>query len=131
MMRDETSLEALLDALTEAALADQALEPVLTRYPAIPRAEAHDSAVFIRRLRRSLVQVQPAPRFVTKLKVELMGAPQPSVLSPLRGLPTRVRLATGLVAVAGFVLLLRSRVRQWVPVAAGNLADEDEVKAVR
>lgn len=109
MTEQPTTLQNLLDAVTEAILNDeQDLDIIVSRY-AVPRAEVEGLINVIKRLHIVLVGVRPSRRFAQRLRQELMGQHQRNVINRLRYLPPRVQIAGGIVLVAGFMLLSRRR----------------------
>lgn len=109
MTEQPTTLQNLLDAVTEAILNDeQDLDTIVSRY-AVPRAEVEGLINVIKRLHIVLVGVRPSRRFAQRLRQELMGQHQRNVINRLRYLPPRVQIAGGIVLVAGFMLLSRRR----------------------
>jgi hypothetical protein len=131
-MASQYPLDDLLSAITDELIAGKDnLEPVLARHNA-PNSSASRTQVegfvrLIRRLNRTLVPVQPSPRFVNRLKAELVGTQEPDLVAQVRGLPPRVRIAAGLVAAAGFVLLLRRRLLGIAPASK----DEAEIRVTQ
>lgn len=102
-------IEDLLSAVTDALLAEESdLNAIVARYD-VPRRDVLGFVQIIRRLHVTLVGVQPSRRFVRRLKLSLMGAPDRNVLSRMRHLPARVQIAAGVALVAGFMLLSRRR----------------------
>jgi hypothetical protein len=101
------------------------LDTIVSRY-AVPRGELEGLVNVIRKLHVVLIGVRPSRRFAQKLRQELMGQRQQSVINRLRYLPPRVQIAGGIVLVAGFMLLQRRR-------AAASLAEPDgqEMPALR
>jgi hypothetical protein len=109
-MSSQSTLEDLLSAVTDALLLeDQPIEPIIARYD-VDRAQVRTFVTLIDRLHRTLTGVQPSPRFVNKLKADLMGSHQRGVLARMRYLPPRVQVAAGFVAVIGFILLAHRRI---------------------
>jgi hypothetical protein len=108
-----TSIEDLLSAVTDALLAEDEgdLKQVTARYRG-PQADVEHYVSLIRRLHLSLAGVQPSPRFVRRLKHDLMGTPDRNVVSRMRHLPARVQIAAGVALVAGFMLFSRRRMLQ-------------------
>ena len=125
MTEQPTTLQNLLDAVTEAIISDgENLDDIVQRY-AVPRADVEGLINVIRRLHVVLVGVRPSRRFAQRLRQELMGQHQRNVINRLRYLPPRVQIAGGIVLVAGFMLLSRRRY--------ASLADDEpqEAPAVR
>lgn len=102
-------LEDLLSAVTDALLAgEDNLDTVIARYD-VPPSTVENLVLFIQRLHQTLVGVQPSPRFVHKLKHELIGTTDSGLVSRVRYLPVRVQVAAGVVAIVGFMLLAHRR----------------------
>jgi hypothetical protein len=117
-MASQNPLEDLLSAVTDALLAgEDNLDAIVAQYD-VPRSTVENLVSFIRRLHQTLVGVQPSPRFVQKLKRELIGTPQAGLVSRVRYLPARVQIAAGVVAIAGFMLLTRRRLQDIAAVAS-------------
>jgi hypothetical protein len=109
-MSSQSPLEDLLSAVTDALLLeDQPIEPIIARYD-VDRAQVKTFVTLIERLHHTLTGVQPSPRFVSKLKADLMGSQQRGVLARMRYMPPRVQVAAGFVAVIGFILLAHRRI---------------------
>jgi hypothetical protein len=87
----------------------------------------------IRRVHVALAGVQPSPRFVNRLRQDLIGQPPRGMLARVRYLPPRVQIAAGVVAVMGFMLITRRRLIGDAAEIAGALAgatgDNSEVPA--
>jgi hypothetical protein len=109
-MDKHLELENMLVALTDSAMTDDSprrLEAVARQY-AVPRADAEAFIRLIQRLRGTVQGARPAPRFVHRLREELMGDDRPrDLLYRARHLPAHVQLAAGVAVVVGFVLLRR------------------------
>lgn len=110
MASNPTQLEDLLSSMTDALLAYEGsdLDAIAQRY-ALPPHEIAGYTRLIRQLHAAMPGAQPSSRYVNSLRHDLIGAPQPSVVARVRHLPTRVQIAAGIVAVMGFVLLVRRR----------------------
>lgn len=109
-MATEFQLNNLFSAVTDALLADPNvdLDTIIAQY-AVPRADVDSLIGVIRRLHLSLVGAQPSRRFVRRLKNDLAGDTQDSVMTRIRYLPARVQIAAGIALVAGFMLITRRR----------------------
>lgn len=108
---NETHLQNLLNAVTEAIFADERdLDRIVAEY-AVPRGEVEVFANVIRRLHLTLVGVAPSRRFATRLKMDLLGISQRDVIQRVRFLPPRVQIAAGVAVLAGLMLLQRRRLR--------------------
>lgn len=109
-MATEFQLNNLFSAVTDALLADPNvdLDTIIAQY-AVPRADVDSLIGIIRRLHLSLVGAQPSRRFVRRLKNDLAGDTQDSVMTRIRYLPARVQIAAGIALVAGFMLITRRR----------------------
>jgi hypothetical protein len=125
-MSSQFPLEDLLSAVTDALLLeDQPIEPIIARYD-VDREQVKTFVTVIERLHRTLTGVQPSPRFVNKLKADLMGSHQQGVLSRVRYLPPRVQVAAGFVAVVGFILLAHRRITDLAHTDKSEKAAEAE-----
>lgn len=108
-MQQAENIQDLLAAVTDAMLSEQGdVEAVIGQY-AVPRADVDQFIQLINRLHLTLVGVQPSPRFVRRLRQELVGSDGRSVLTRVRHLPVRVQVAAGIALVAGFMILSRRR----------------------
>jgi hypothetical protein len=104
-----SQLENLLNALTDAILAEEGdIDQIISRYD-VSRADVEGFVKIVRRLYTVLVGVRPSRRFVHRLKQDLMGQPHWNVISRIRYLPPRVQIAAGIALFAGFMLLSRRR----------------------
>jgi hypothetical protein len=138
MAHEGTHLEDLLSAVTDALLREGAaakdpLDAIARRYD-VPRGEVEGFAAMIRRVHVALAGVQPSPRFVNRLRHDLIGQPPRGVLARVRFLPPRVQIAAGVVAVMGFMLITRRRLIGDAADIAGALTaaaggDNSEVAA--
>lgn len=109
----DAHLQDFLAAVTDALLADEDTEGEVEQLMKRHTLPAHDAealalAQLIKRLRGTLVRVQPAPHFARSLKHDLIGAPQAPLLR-WRRLPARVQLAALAALFGGFALLLNRR----------------------
>jgi hypothetical protein len=109
-MSYETEFQNLLSAVTDALLAEERpdLDAVVRRY-AVPRAEVDRYIGLIQSLHLTLVGAAPSRRFVHRLKYDLLGTSDRSVVARIRYLPPRVQIAAGIALVAGFMLFTRRR----------------------
>ncbi|HEX2618882.1 MAG TPA: hypothetical protein VHL11_02015 [Phototrophicaceae bacterium] len=122
-------LEDLLAAITDAMLAgEDDFEPIINDYD-VPRSSVESFVPLINRLNQTLISEQPSSRFVHQLKQDLMGVPQGGLVARVRYLPARVQLAAGVVAAAGFMLLVRRRLLDIT--SATTAGDESEVPAIQ
>ncbi len=125
-MASQHPLEDLLSAVTDALLVDDhQLEPIIARYD-VDRSQVRTFVALIERLHHTLTGVEPSPRFVNKLKADLMGSQQRGLLSRVRYLPARVQIAAGFVAVAGFILIASRRVTDLAESAKSKAQTEFE-----
>lgn len=111
MSADTTHLEDLLSAVTDAMLSEERdLERIARQYD-VPRDQVSQYIRLIRRLHVVLTGVQPSQRFVNRLRHDLIGDKQTPVrvVERVRHMPPRVQIAAGVVAVMGFMLLMRRR----------------------
>lgn len=123
-LTNDTILENLLSAVTDALLADTAnLDAIIGQYD-VSRSEVNSFVNLIRRLHVTLVGVQPSKRFIRRLKSDLMGESEANVIARVRHLPPRVQIAAGVALVAGFMLLSRRR------LAVDVLQESKEAAAV-
>lgn len=108
-MQQAENIQDLLAAVTDAMLSEKGdVEAVIGQY-AVPRADVDQFIQLINRLHLTLVGVQPSPRFVRRLRQELVGSDGRSVLTRVRHLPVRVQVAAGIALVAGFMIFSRRR----------------------
>lgn len=113
-MNYENHLEDLLSAVTDALLHEdmdnspETMDAIANRYR-VPRGDVEGFTLLIRRIHIVLAGVQPSPRFVNRLRSELVGKPPRGVVARVRYLPPRVQIAAGVVAVMGFMLFTRRR----------------------
>lgn len=113
-MNYENHLEDLLSAVTDALLQEemssspQTIDAIAKRYQ-VPRGDVEGFTLLIRRIHVVLAGVQPSPRFISRLRSELMGSTPRGVVARVRYLPPRVQIAAGVVAVMGFMLFSRRR----------------------
>jgi hypothetical protein len=127
-MASQHPLDDLLSAVTDALLTgEDELDTIIAQYD-VPRSSVENLVLFIRRLHQTLVGVQPSPRFVQKLKRDLIGTEETGLVSRVRYLPPRVQIAAGVVAIAGFMLLARSRL---IDLAQGTAKEETEAPVIR
>ncbi len=125
-MASQHPLEDLLSAVTDALLADdQQLEPIIARYD-VDRSQVRTFVTLIERLHHTLTGVEPSPRFVNRLKAELLGSQQRGLLGRVRYLPARVQIAAGFVAVAGFILIASRRIADLAEAAKTKTQSEIE-----
>lgn len=125
-MASQHPLEDLLSAVTDALLADdQQLEPIIAHYD-VDRSQVRTFVTLIERLHHTLTGVEPSPRFVNRLKAELLGSQQRGLLGRVRYLPARVQIAAGFVAVAGFILIASRRIADLAEAAKTKTQSEIE-----
>jgi hypothetical protein len=112
-MNSETHFQDLLSAVTDALLAgDRNIDPIIARYQ-VSRTQVHALVTIIRRLHVTLVGAQPSHQFVSRLKQDLIGEPEPNVIGRIRRLPPRVQIAAGIALLAGFMLIQRRRMQEY------------------
>lgn len=105
----DVQLQNLLANLTDAMLDEDAdLEELLAQYQ-IDEQDLHGLVDMIDQLNRTLLPVQPSPRFVRRLQQDLTGMEPGNVLGRVRRLPPRVQIAAGIALVAGVMFLSRRR----------------------
>jgi hypothetical protein len=109
MMNASTPMEDLLSAMTDAVLRGERDVHRLARRYDVPQAEAERLIPMIYALRDAHRSQQPSPRFVRKLKRELMGAPEYTLVERVRYLPPRVQIAAGVAVGTAFGLLIVGR----------------------
>lgn len=109
-MANDLELQNLLSAVTDALLIESGgdIDSIIGRY-SVPRAEVEGFVGIIQRLHLTLVGEQPSRRFVRRLKQDLVGMEDATVVARIRHLPPRVQIAAGIALVAGFMLLSRRR----------------------
>lgn len=106
--RDE-QIQNMLAAYTDAILADHDDVEDIVGFYQIPREDVEGVLGLIRRLREAFIYVHPSKRYVRRLRVDLVGEPQPNVINAIRYLPPRVQIAAGVALLAGGVMLLNRR----------------------
>lgn len=107
---DESKLQNLLSAVTDALLAEQGdIDQIIAQY-GVERGSVDGLVNIIRRLHITLVGQQPSDRFVQRLRHDLLGENNSGIFSRLRFLPARVQIAAGFTLVAGFMLFTRRRI---------------------
>lgn len=109
-MANDLELQNLLSAVTDALLHESGgdIDTIIGHY-SVPRAEVEGFVGIIRRLHMTLVGAQPSRRFVRRLRQDLVGTEDATVVARIRHLPPRVQLAAGIALVAGFMLFSRRR----------------------
>ena len=124
-MANDTELENLLSAVTDALLANQpgSVDGIVGRY-AVPRHEIDGLVSIIRRLHVTLVGAQPSQRFVKRLRNDLVGSNR-NLVARIRYLPPRVQIAAGIALVAGFIILNRRRLMD------DSRSDQQEIPALQ
>lgn len=111
-MTGDKHMQDYLVALTEAIQTeadDDALADLLAAYDDIPPEEAAFFTDFIQQLDASLVEVEPAADFSSRLKAELVGSQHYEFIWRIRKLPPRVHIAAFLTLMGGMVLFWRRR----------------------
>lgn len=133
----ENHLEDLLSAVTDALLHEdmdnspETIDAIAKRYR-VPRGDVEGFTLLVRRIHVVLAGVQPSPRFVNRLRSELVGKPPRGVVARVRYLPPRVQIAAGVVAVMGFMLFTRRRLigdASEIATALAPSGDSGEVTA--
>ncbi len=105
----DVQLQDLLAAVTDALLdQDSTLDELMDQHQ-VTSASARGLLRLVGRLYQVFSPVQPSPRFVRRLRYDLVGSENGNVLGRVRRLPPRVQIAAGLALVAGFVILSRRR----------------------
>lgn len=106
---DDVRTESFVAALTDALLAGRAdVQALAAQYGVMP-AQAESYAHTVGALQAVFVPVRPSRRFTRRLRQDLIGPENASVVASVRRLPPRVRLAAGLALLAGFVLIFLRR----------------------
>lgn len=114
MTYSDEKMQNFLSTVTDALVNDERdVDSVISQHN-LPERDVHSFIRVIRRLLAVLVPVQPSRRFAHRLKLELMGVPERSVLDRIRYLPARVHIAALLAVGVGVVMLL-ARLRLPVP----------------
>lgn len=106
--RDER-IQTMLAAYTDAMLAEHDDVESIVGYYQIPRDDVAGVLGLIRRLHEAFIFVQPSKRYVRRLRLDLVGEPQPNVINAIRYLPPRVQIAAGVALLAGGVIMLNRR----------------------
>lgn len=110
LMAHEQHLQDWLSAVTDALNADTHADVhPLADYYGVSGEDAAAFTPVIRRLEGTLVGAPPSPRFVARLRAELVGAQQPVLVRQMQKLPARVRVAAVVAIAAGFFLITRRR----------------------
>jgi len=105
---EDSQFDDLLDALTDAMLAEQDdVDHILDRF-GTSQQQTNGFIHMIRNLRDAFSPQEPSDKFVKSLKRDLMGQSN-GMTARLRGLPARVQVAAGFALVAGFMLITRRR----------------------
>ncbi len=133
-MTSETqpNLEEFLSAVTDALLDSddlahvEAVHQLFSRYD-VPRASAESFIRLIQRLDSALRVIPPSPAFVDRLRADLVGREQRSLVGRVRHMPARVQIAAGIVAVAGFVLLSRRRLGDLAGVTDAEIIPSQQI----
>jgi len=99
----------MLAAYTDAMLANHDDVEEIVGFYQIPRGDVEGILGLIRRLQGAFIYVHPSKRYVRRLRVDLVGEPQPSVINTIRYLPPRVQIAAGVALLAGGMMLLSRR----------------------
>jgi hypothetical protein len=121
----ENALHAATDALlSRPGDRERVLDWIVGRY-AVSRRDAEPFVRLIERLHVTLIGVQPSPRFVARLKHELVGERAPDLLARIRYLPPRIQIAAGVALVAGFMILARRRLTLDALAHAAEAATQD------
>jgi hypothetical protein len=105
----DVQVQNLLAAVTDALLEDDSTLDELIAQHQVTSVSAQGLLRLVNRLYQVFIPVQPSPRFVRRLRQDLMGQQNSNVLVQVRRLPPRVQIAAGLALVAGFVILSRRR----------------------
>ena len=122
----DVQLQNLLAAVTDALLEDDSTLDELIAQHQVTSVSAQGLLRLVHRLYQVFIPVQPSPRFVRRLRHDLIGHETGNVLVRVRRLPPRVQIAAGLALVAGFVILSRRR-----PGTAALEAEPQETAAAR
>jgi hypothetical protein len=102
-------VQEFLSALTDKLQDEHTdVEAFMAQYE-LPLAEVDPFVTIIRRLRKTLMPVKPSRRFVNRLRADLRGAPQYTVIDRIRYLPAQVHIAAGVALLAGFFMLVTRR----------------------
>lgn len=105
----EDQIQNMLAAYTDAMLADHDDVEDIVAFYQVPRNEVEGALRLIRRLQEAFIFVHPSKRYVRRLRVDLVGEPQPNVINAIRYLPPRVQIAAGVALLAGGMMLLNRR----------------------
>jgi hypothetical protein len=105
----EEQIQNMLAAYTDAMLAGHDDMEDIVGYYQVQRQEVEGALGLIRRLHEAFIFVHPSKRYVRRLRVDLVGEPQPNVINAIRYLPPRVQIAAGVALLAGGVVLLNRR----------------------
>ncbi len=109
MMNASTPMEDLLSAMTDAVLrGERDLNRIARRYN-VPQADVERLTPMIYALKDAVRSERPSPHFTRKLKRDLMGAPEYTLVERVRYLPPRVQIAAGVAVGTAFGVLLVGR----------------------
>lgn len=120
----ERQLEDLLTTVTDALMTERPRLDTLLARSDLPRSEIDPLVRLIQQLNGVMQPQTASDRFVRRLKTELLGQPQTSVVTRMRRLPARVQLAAAFALLAGSGVMLIFRRR--LPGLASLASTEEE-----
>ncbi len=108
-MMNLAPMDDLVNALTDAVLrGERDMNRIARRYD-VPQAEIDQFVPLIRSLKAVHTSERPSPKYLRRLKRNLQGAPEYTLIERVRYLPPRVQIAAGLAVGATFGLLIVGR----------------------
>lgn len=129
MMNASTPVEDMLSAMTDAVLrGERDVNRIARRYD-VPQAEADQLIPMICALHDAHRSQRPSPHFTRKLKRDLMGAPEYTLVERVRYLPPRVQIAAGLAVGTAFGVLILGRLTYHLLRLFTGRAPVSELKA--
>lgn len=111
MPNSDLNMQELLSAMTDALMAEASKEEIdlITQSYEVQREEVDSVFHVVSQLHNTLVSVKPSSQFTQRLKQELVGDYDPSLVGHLRRLPARVQIVALLVFLGGFLFISRRR----------------------
>lgn len=110
-MSNKKSIEDLLSELTDAVNKGEDTDHISAGHTASD-AEVYPYIHIVKRLNTSLSPVEPSSDFQQKLYNDLMMHHEAKLVERVKELPTRVRIVASVMAVLGFALITRRRIRR-------------------
>lgn len=106
------SMEQFVTAVTDAVQSGKGgLDTLIAQYAdTINAEEAHQLLRLVQGLYAVLIPVKPTRQFSTRLKQNLIGQAERTMVERIRYLPPRVQIAAGVALLAGLMILARRRI---------------------